>query len=250
MAGISYHTVLYAVLGGAVPTFLWLAFWVNHDDYKMSHELLLLTFMGGALGVMLLLPARPYVVALNLSNDQITILYAAMEELTKFILVALIAFSRNTVTEPTDYFVYLITGALGFSALENTFYLLNPLLQNATLGSLITTGNLRFFGATILHSMSVAIVGIMLGLAYSSGLFWKIIHTIVGLALAIALHTAFNYFIMQGTRQGTTIAIAGIWSVVVVVILLFDRLKAMNHQVIQFSDVAPNQPNPTLQPTV
>ena len=243
MAGISINILLYAGIGGVLPTFLWLWFWLAaEDDHQHSKGLFMLVYIGGMLGVMVLLPLKPLVQGLHPTTSQVTVLYAALEELTKFLMVALIAFSYSTVTEPTDYTIYLVTGALGFSALENTLYLINPLMQNTDLTSLIATGNLRFFGATVLHTMSVAIVGIMLGLAYSSNWFWKFIHTIIGLALAITLHTAFNYFIMQGTRQGTTIAIAGIWSVVVVIILIFDRLKTMEHQVVNYVTVAPSAP--------
>jgi hypothetical protein len=95
------------------------------------------------------------------------------------------------------------------------------------IGTIVITGNIRFLGATVLHTISVAIVGVLLGLAYSTNRFWKFVHAIIGLALASGLHTVFNYFIMKDTRQGTIIAIAGIWIVAVIVIILFDRLSAL-----------------------
>ena len=81
--------------------------------------------------------------------------------------------------ESTDYTIYLVTGALGFSALENTFYLISPIIQNEPLQSIVVTGNLRFFGATVLHTISVAIVGVLLGLAWRAGFFGKMIAAIL-----------------------------------------------------------------------
>jgi branched-subunit amino acid transport protein AzlD len=74
-------------------------------------------------------------------------------------------------------------------------------------------------------------LGCYSGLTFRSGLFTKTIAVIFGIALGTGLHSVFNYFIMQNTRQGTITAIAGVWFVAIIVILIFDRLRAM-HQVI------------------
>ncbi len=232
MANVSITTIAYAALGGILPTFLWLWFWLTEeDDQAEPWGLLALTFIGGAFGVLLLLPLNHVVASMGFSAQHITILYACLEELTKFALVAVIAFGSSAINRPTDYTIFLVTGALGFSALENTLYLINPISDKLALGSILVTGNIRFFGATVLHSISVALVGVILGLAYSAGGFWKFLHAVVGLTLAAGLHTVFNYFIMQDTRQSTIIAIAGIWVVAVIVILLFDRLRALEENI-------------------
>jgi RsiW-degrading membrane proteinase PrsW (M82 family) len=233
MADVSISTILYAVLGGAVPTFLWLWFWLSKDDNPEPGFVLTLAFIAGALSVLALFPLRHVVEGLPLSPNETLILYAALEEISKFLVVALITFGSASLIEATDYTIYLVTGALGFSALENTFYLISPLIQKAPIQTVIVTGNLRFFGATVLHTISVAIVGVFLGLAFRAGFFWKIIHALVGLLIGIALHSTFNYFIMKDTRQGTIIAIAGIWFVGVIVILIFDRLRAYHETVAQ-----------------
>ena len=227
MAGISIHTLLWAAVGGILPTFLWLWFWLEESDHDSSGLLIALAYIGGMVGVLILLPLKPYVVALNLSDGHTTVLYAILEEVVKFSIVALITFGSATIKDGSDYVVYLVTGALGFSALENTLYLVAPIIQNSPLNSIVVTGNLRFFGATVLHTVSVALVGVILGLAYAASKSIKVIHVIIGVCLAAGLHIAFNYFIMQGTRQSTLIAIAGIWFVAVIVILLFDRLRAL-----------------------
>lgn len=227
MADINITTWLYAFAGGVLPTFLWLWFWLSHDDHHEPAGLLLLTYVGGFLAVLILIPVKPFVEHLNLTPGQIIVMYAAFEEIVKFAIIGLIAFGTTYLVEAADYTIYLVTGALGFSALENTLYLISPLRNSADLGSVIITGNLRFLGATVLHTVCVALVGVIMGTAFLMNIWAKVLHVIIGLAFAIGLHTAFNHFIMQGTRQGTTIAIAGIWFVAVIVIILFDRLRSL-----------------------
>jgi hypothetical protein len=41
---------------------------------------------------------------------------------------------------------------------------------------------------------------------------------------------------MQNTRQATITAIAGIWFVAIIVILLFDRLRAFHAQVASYQE--------------
>lgn len=233
MANIALESIIYAVLGGVVPTFLWLWFWLSKDDNPEPGMVLTLAFIGGALSVLALLPLRPFVEQLPLDPQQVLVLYAGLEEVSKFLIVALISFGSRALIESTDYTIYLVTGALGFSALENTFYLISPIIENEPIQSIILTGNLRFFGATVLHTIATAIVGVLLGLAWRMSFFGKAIAVIFGLVLATGLHSVFNYFIMQNTRQGTIIAIAGVWIIAVIVILIFDRLRAMHQVIVQ-----------------
>jgi RsiW-degrading membrane proteinase PrsW (M82 family) len=228
MADISITTILYAALGGVVPTFLWLWFWLTEeDDHKEPVFLVVLTFLGGAVGLLILLPLKPLILHMNLEPQTVTVVYAALEELVKFFIVSIVAFRSGAITRPTDYAIFLVTGALGFSALENTLYLIKPIATSADLGTILITGNMRFLGATVLHSISVALVGVLMGLGFSAMRSVRSLYTMMGLGIAIGLHTAFNYFIMQDTRQSTIIAISGIWIVAVIVILLFDRLHAL-----------------------
>jgi RsiW-degrading membrane proteinase PrsW (M82 family) len=228
MANISLTTICYAALGGMVPTFLWLWFWLTEeDDHAEPVGLVVLTFIGGAIGVLILLPLKPLVQSLSMSPQHVTVLYAFLEECIKYGIVSLVAFRSGAITRATDYTIFLVTGALGFSALENTLYLIKPIAANTDIGLILITGNMRFLGATVLHSISVALIGVLIGLGYTGLKSLRALYTMVGLVLATGLHTVFNYFIMQDTRQSTIIAISGVWIVAVIVILLFDRLRSL-----------------------
>lgn len=232
MAEISLTTIAFAALGGVVPTFIWLWFWLTEEtNHREPALLVILTFLGGAVGVPILLVLKPLVQALHLESQTITLLYAFLEECVKYIIVVLIAFRSGAITRATDYTIFLVTGALGFSALENTLYLIEPIATSIDIGLILITGNMRFLGATVLHSISAALVGVLIGLGHAGSKSQRTFYAIFGLILATGLHAVFNYFIMQDTRQSTIIAISGIWIVAVIVILLFDRLQAFDENI-------------------
>lgn len=229
MAGIELKTLLFAGLGGILPTFLWLWFWMKNDEEKPEPKrMIVVTYLVGLLGVLLMLPLQGFLGNLETSTTT-TVIFASLEELVKFILVALVAFHAANIDEPTDYAVYLITGALGFAALENTLYLIST-SQHASTATLILAGNMRFLGATVLHTITVAIIGILLGLAFWKSKSSKMIHGIIGIAFAIGLHTLFNYFILVDTGQSVLTTFAGLWFVALIIIIIFQRLKDLGHQ--------------------
>lgn len=240
---ISLTTILYAALGGMVPTFIWLWFWLTEadDNHKEPIFLVILTFLGGAVGLLILLPLKPMILHMGLEPQTITIMYAFLEEFAKFSIVSLIAFKSGAITRPADYAIFLVTGALGFSALENTLYLIKPIAANADIGSILITGNMRFLGATVLHSVSSALIGVLMGMGYSALRSLRSLYAMFGMVLATGLHTVFNYFIMQDTRQSTIIAISGIWIVAVIVILIFDRLQALDANIKESYQPSPSQ---------
>ncbi len=122
--------------------------------------------------------------------------------------------------------IYMITAALGFAAVENTLFLFG-VLDAGNVISGITTGDLRFIGATLLHVTASGLVGFMIAIAYHHGKVIKSIAIIVGLALAISLHAAFNLAIINSTSVDTLKIFAWVWAGVIVLILLFEEVKGM-----------------------
>ncbi len=228
MAGIELTTILWATLGGIVPTFLWLWFWLSEESHQNPAGLLILAYAIGMMSLFIILPMKLFVESFPFKPVEILIIYVILEELIKLTTVAFITFRSKHLTDPIDYTIYLVTGALGFSGLENTFYLIQPILDQNVSGTLLT-GNLRFLGATVLHTVTAGIVGIMLGSAFYSGKFIKSIHFILGIIFAIVLHSVFNYLIMLEIPRMTYLALAGIWFVAVIVIILFERLKSLQN---------------------
>ena len=93
------------------------------------------------------------------------IAWAAIEEIIKFSSVSIIALKSRFFDEPIDAMIYLITAALGFAAMENSFFLITPLLAGEGL-QVFLLGNMRFIGASVLHVVASSAVGIAIGLSF------------------------------------------------------------------------------------
>ncbi len=239
MASVSIVTIFWAIVGGVIPTFLWLWFWFNQVKKPESTGFLTFMYILGMLCVFIVIPMDAIIQQSGLSQKEYLLAFAIVEEVIKSASVALVAFHRNMIKEPTDFTLFLVTTALGFSGLENTFYLMQPLTEN-NLGFVLFTGNLRFVGATLLHTTCVAIVGIMLGLAFYENRLMKWVHGLFGLGLAICLHAVFNYFILLNTTRSIMIALAGLWFIGIVVIVVFGRVKRIHSYRGELSAASPS----------
>lgn len=220
--------VTIGILGGMVPSLLWLFFWLKEDDAKPEPRgLLFLTFLVGMASVILIVPFEQ--IARDHFHDMpfLTVIWAALEEMIKYGVVLVVAMRSRFLDEPIDYPIYFITAALGFAALENTLFLIHPLTTADTTVSLLT-GSLRFLGANLLHSVSSALVGISLGLAYYRGWFAKKMHLVVGLLTAISLHSIFNFFIIHNNGKSFFGIFGFLWIVTIITLLLFEKLRRMS----------------------
>ncbi len=216
--------LLFAMLGGILPALLWLTFWLLEDRCEPEPKrYIVFTFAAGAAMVFVALFFEKQLM-LYATGTPLLLGWAAIEEVLKFAAAYLVALRTRVFDEPLDAVVYMITVSLGFSAFENTLFLLTP-LQNGDVLRTIITGDLRFIGATLLHSLSSATIGIALALAYYKGASARRMAAFVGVILAIFLHTLFNFFIL-GTGGGTTFWIfLCIWFGIVVLLFMTEKIK-------------------------
>jgi RsiW-degrading membrane proteinase PrsW (M82 family) len=217
-----------AILLGVGPALLWLWFWLREDKEKPEPKgLIAIMFIVGMVSVFIVLPIQKFVQTNVTSYEWQIIGWASIEELIKYIGVLILLYKTNHINDPIDWPIYLITAALGFAALENTMFLIKPLsLDQTTVGLL--TGQLRFLGSTLLHAVSSGIIGISLGLSFFMGKFIKKIYLLMGLILAIALHSAFNFFIMEDKGNNFLRVLGFLWVVTIIIMLLFEKLRRMS----------------------
>lgn len=225
--------IIYATLAGLIPSFIWLFFWTREDvAHPESRFILTLSFFGGMLAVGVAIISEKYVAEIFLDTNIRYIAWAAIEEIVKLAAVAVIALYSLQNDEPIDAMIYCITVALGFAALENAIFILGPLIDGEVIKSIVT-GNMRFMGATLVHVVSSAMIGFALGWAFYRNIITKIISTLVGLLVAIALHSAFNIAIISGGTYNTLQVFAWIWGSVVILIVLFEEIKAVHPQALK-----------------
>jgi RsiW-degrading membrane proteinase PrsW (M82 family) len=247
-------TLFFAVLGGVLPVCLWLWFWLREDKLKPEPKtLLFLTFLGGMIGTIIALFLEKFVYASNFVSFfeigyfaeigkflqsfvqtgttfekilMVTIFAPIIEELIKFFAGYFIAINSKENDEPIDPIIYMITAALGFVAIENFLFLRESLSNvNNTLIFSVLTGNMRFVGASVLHTVSSAVIGMFIGFSYFKTKGKKIFYTILGIIIAILLHSAFNFSIITRDGNNTMVAIECVWIAVVIILLLFERVK-------------------------
>jgi len=170
------------------------------------------------------LPLEQYA-KIHLSGD-ITVFtaWALIEELLKYAMVAGLILWRRAVDEAPDYVIYMITAALGFAAAENMLFLLSPLMDGNAISSFFT-GNVRFLGSSLLHVVASAAIGFSLAFSIKSHPTVRVIAALVGLILAVALHTAFNTLIITRGTSSTLSAFFLVWVVAVIFFAAFEVLK-------------------------
>jgi RsiW-degrading membrane proteinase PrsW (M82 family) len=215
-----------AFLIGLIPALLWIWFWLKEDVHPEPAKMITLSFLGGMAGVIFVLPLQELVYEILQRQSPLSFtLWAAIEELFKFLLVYFIALrNKTTADEPVDDIIYLIVSALGFATFENTLFLLEPIRNGDILGTIIN-GNMRFLGASLVHIMSSGIIGICMGISFYKSKKLREIYTFFGLVMAIILHTSFNLFIMNGNGKDIFLIFGSVWIGIVLLLLLFEKVK-------------------------
>lgn len=219
------QSISLALAGGILPALLWLWFWLKEDAKNPEpRKLIALTFVAGMLAVVVVFPLEKIAFSLLPEGPRLLLVWAAIEEVAKFLAFAFVAFKSRFFDEPVDAMIYAITAALGFAALENSLFLLSPFLDGEIASGLLT-GNLRYLGATLLHVAAAGILGAFIGWAFYKNFFIRFFSIIAGLIAATALHTLFNFSIMYNNGTHTFFVFFVLWIIIVILIFLFDRIK-------------------------
>ncbi|MEK7669157.1 MAG: PrsW family glutamic-type intramembrane protease [Patescibacteria group bacterium] len=225
----SFNTIFFSLIGGILPALLWLWFWLKEDRlHPEPKSRILIVFLVGMAAVFLVLPLEKFVFLATSSNISLftIILWASIEELTKYVVAYFAVLRKRVVDEPIDAIIYMITIALGFSALENALFLFN-IIDGGLFTQSIITGNSRFLGATLLHVASSAAIGVMMGLSYYQKPLVKKLFLLAGICVSILLHTTFNLLIIK-LENNLFFIFAGIWVLIVLLLVLIEKVKKIN----------------------
>jgi RsiW-degrading membrane proteinase PrsW (M82 family) len=222
---------IYALLVGFVPAIIWLVFWTSEDEHPEPRSLMVKCFLGGMIAVFVSMFIEKIIMGLNYPQNTQYVIWAAIEEILKFIVLAMVALKAPSNDEPIDAMMYCVTIAIGFAALENTLYVMKHLAAGDVMSGLIQ-GNLRSIGALLVHVISTTCIGFVYGCVYYHRKFAKFLALALGLVCGIAVHSAFNISLsinMSAPNSGTdTLKTFGwIWLGVVIMIILFEEIKGI-----------------------
>jgi len=225
---INFETAIYALLGGILPALIWLAFWLR-EDYKHPEPrgLILKTFLFGMVAVIIVLPFEKAVDAfLPGMTIAAVLLWVILEEVFKFVAAFFGGLHSIEDNEPIDPIIYMITAALGFVALENTLFILGPLIGEDVITSVVT-GNLRFIGAGLLHVVSSGIIGVSLAFSFYKPRKKRVTFTILALILAVSFHTVFNLTLIYWDNSGAILTFGLVWIGAILLLLAFEKAKTI-----------------------
>lgn len=231
------NSIFLSLIVGTVPALVWLWFWLREDkEHPEPRSYILLTFFYGVLSVPFALifqllfnklfsiggtstiAGMPFLYALG-----IVFVWAGIEEFVKYKAAWFGGLGKSITDEAVDAPIYMISAALGFAALENILFLVTPFIQGNLLEILVTT-KLRFVGAMLVHVASSALLGIFIGYSLFFTKAMKKRYAVTGFFLATLLHALFNLFIIKGS-QNSFVGFLIIWLFVVMIIVLFERIK-------------------------
>lgn len=219
--------IFYAFLGGLLPTIFWLWFWLHEDQlHPEPKKYIFYTFIFGIFSAMLVLPAEEFLAKLIPGTGILAIgVLASAEEIFKYFGAYISSLRKKYMDEPIDAVIYLITAALGFAALENSLFLISALKNDlASIDRLALIGNMRFIGATLLHTLCSGIIGFFIGFSFFKSKTVKRTFLFLGIAVAIVLHTLFNFFILK-SGNNILIIFLGIWVAIILLILILEKVK-------------------------
>lgn len=249
MLDSSLQMIGLAIIGGFLPALIWLYFWHREDQKRPEPAFLVLrAFMAGCVAVAVaFFLERPLLSIfgelksslfsypdISLNNIiQVTAFFippiiwswALIEEVVKYLFGFFGVFRSKYFDEPIDAMIYMITIALGFSAAENSLFLFDVLSRGETDLYFLLTGNLRFLGATVIHTVSSAIVGAFVAMAWCGPTWKKFVYPIFGLLTATVLHAMFNFFIILNDGRHAFIVLSALWLGAVFIIFLFEKVK-------------------------
>jgi RsiW-degrading membrane proteinase PrsW (M82 family) len=215
---------LVAFLAGLIPALFWLWFWLREDKASPEPKALIASaFIGGMLVVAAVLPLQKYAMS-RFDGQDLIFVWVIIEEILKYTAALVVVLWNKAVDEPIDTIIYMITIALGFSALENALFIFNP-LQSGNYVESILTGNFRFLGATLLHVLASGTVGVFMALAYYKRDIIRIGAATLGLCIAVVLHALFNFFIMDASGDTVLGVFMFVWMGIIVLFLIFEKVK-------------------------
>lgn len=248
MAGIV--TLFLSLIGGILPALLWLYVWLRNDTRPEPRQRLIRAFLGGMMCVPISVVSQMILAGQWFETTSLVaiiersffsaaaalLLWAFIEELIKYGMAFFSVLNSKDNDEPIDPVIYMITVALGFAAMENALYLIQPLLEwNPR--AVLDEGFARVIGATLIHVSSSAVVG----MAYSFTMFafarFRIPVRIIGLLCATALHASFNLLIISNEHLYKA-AYALVWTACIALVVLFEKIKQVHLNTITTNEEA------------
>ena len=219
-----------AIIAACIPGVIWFLFFSRKDAHPEPKRLIVYTFSAGVFISIAVLVFQYFFQFALPEMAQWTLIsvvgLALIEEFFKFFAAYWAVRKDRAFDEPVDAMIYMIAAALGFATVENIFVIANSLwdITSSPVAMVFETTALRLIGATLLHTLSSAIIGYYWAKGCIRGKEKRFI--LWGILIGTAIHAAFNYLILTFQNKNLLIY-PSIFLVVIVffVLMEFDWLK-------------------------
>ncbi len=196
----------FSALAATLPVVIYLFVIYRFDRYEREPWwLVLLTFLYGAIGAIILgiILSLAVIVAAGKGDDfsfGASIVAPLCEEPAKGLFVYLLLLTRH-FDNTTDGLIYGAASGLGFAMTENFLYFTNSADHGMEQWQQVVI--LRSLFSALMHCAATATFGAILGrFRYRGGTKQWLIAPLLGLALAMTLHAAFNTALVQSAMLG------------------------------------------------
>lgn len=242
---MEYYIILLYIVFGLLPSLIWLFYYLGKDMHPEPKKMIIKVFFCGILitiptfmaqlflaEVLVWLYQFEFFASLPILADFIKwfVVIALVEELAKYFIVKFTALQSKEIDEPLDIMLYMVVVALGFASLENVLYIFSPidgLSFDLIVKKTIAVSFIRFVGATFLHTLASALVGYFVALSYYHFKKKRQI-TVLGIALAIALHGLYDFSIITlGSPMNFIIPMVILLGLALFIISQFERIKKL-----------------------
>lgn len=200
-----------SLLLALLPSVFWLALYLWEDRREPEpRELLLRLFLAGMMTACISVLLQEPIRALGKIGPIQIGLIALIEKGTMLIAALLVAWRTRSFTQVIDGVVYMVAIALGFAFVENFFffaYWVPHHAGEAVASTLARVSTIRFLLTTFVHTLTAGICGLTLGVArFRTASGWLLVAG--GLAVAVALHAAFDAAVLSGYLAEAAVATA------------------------------------------
>lgn len=219
---IAPGTVFLSLIGSIIPAVIWLFFWVREDNaHPEPRAIIIIAFIAGIVSVIPTFILEDIANRIILNEQDLYTSWAIIEEVMKFLAAFFVALDTRFYDEPMDAVIYMIVVALGFAAAENFLFM-------AGSGDIVTgflTGSMRFVGATLLHTLTSATIGISLAISFNKARLTKLVWLLIGIFTATVLHTSFNVFIIRNNGDDISSVFVSLWMAIILLLVFFEKLR-------------------------
>lgn len=207
----------YAIFA-ALPSIIWLGFYLRHDSRPEPKKMVLGIFVIGILAAIAAIfiekgATSLYYYFLKINPKLFFFLYVFLgiglsEELLKYLAVRVFALRHRELDEPFDVVLYLIIAALGFVTLENFLKFLHPNFLPSPQETIISSFVLMIT-SVLLHTIASGILGCFIACGYYKHKF-KVLIIIFGIIFVTLLHGFYDFSIIKAEGALKYASMAGL----------------------------------------